>query len=64
MTLEKTLAKYGLDSYYNAKTNKIKFAYNKVPMTLCYAVSRFVEQNRKMVAGYYTGERYIIVTLK
>ena len=64
MTLEKTLAKYGLTSYYNTENKKIKLAYRKASMTLCYTVRRFVAENRELVARDYIGQRYIIVTLK
>lgn len=62
--LEKKLAKYGLIPYFNAEAKKIKLAYNKVPMTQVYKALRFAEENTKIVAERYTGERYVIITLK
>lgn len=62
MTLEKILTKYGLLPYY--KNGKIKMAYNAVPMTLAYKVLRFADENAQLVVERYTGERYIIITLK
>ena len=62
MTLEKTLTKYGLLPYY--KNSKIKMTYNAVPMALVYRALRFANENKQIVKETYTGDRYVIITIR
>ena len=63
-SIEKRLEKYGLLAYYNKEKNKVKFSYNKVPVTTSYAVVRFVKDNEQLVDTFCIGERFLILKLK
>ena len=62
MTTIEKITKYDLFPYY--ENNKIKLAYNKVSMTLVYRALRFAKENKQIVKETYTGDRYVIITLR